>query len=187
MKKISILLFLISMSFCVFAQDTIPEKPQEVKQEKQKTPLKDKIYFGGGIGLSIGTYTRISIYPMIGYKLTNKLSGGIEIGYEYISDNRYSQKYTTSNWGGSIFARYRVIPQLFLQAEYAMYNYDLYYVDLTNSREWVPFLFLGGGYSQNIGGRTWAYASVKFDVLQNSNSPYNNWAPFWSVGVSHGF
>jgi len=175
------------MGFCVFAQDTIPESQQPTKQEKQKAPLKDKIYFGGGIGLSIGTYTRIAIYPMIGYKIVPKLSAGLEIGYEYISDNRYDQHYNTSNYGGSVFTRYRVIPQIFLHAEYAMYNYELYYADQTSSREWIPFLFLGGGYSQSIGPRTWAYASVKFDVLQNDNSPYKNWAPFWSVGISHGF
>jgi len=28
---------------------------------------------------------------------------------------------------------------------------------------------------------------VLFDVLQNSNSPYNRWEPFYSVGFGVGF
>lgn len=182
MKKVTLMLLLVSMfSAITYAQDTI------IEPQKQKAPFKDKVYFGGGIGLSFGSYTRIAVYPMMGYKFTPKLSGGIELGYEYISDSRYSQQFNTSNYGASVFTRYRVIPQVFILAEYAMYNYELYYLDLTKSREWVPFLFLGAGFSQQISPGTWAYASVKFDVLQNSNSPYNNWAPFWNLGVSVGF
>jgi len=165
MKKITLFLILVLTSLCIYAQDTIPEEPQKVKKEKQKVPLKDKLYFGGGLGVTFGSYTRVAIYPMVGYKVTNKLSGGLEVGYEYISDQRYAETYNTSNYGFSIFSRYRVIPQLFLHAEYSMYNYELYTAYDTSSREWVPFLYLGGGYSQNIGGRTWVYASVKFDVF----------------------
>jgi hypothetical protein len=147
----------------------------------------DKLYFGGGIGLTFGSYTRIAVYPMVGYKFTPKFSGGIEIGYEYIRANQYNSEFTTSNYGGSAFLRYRVIPQLFVHTEYAMYNYELFYVDGSSNRVWVPFLFLGAGFSQQIAPRTFAFAMVKFDVLHNPNSPYSSWSPFWSFGVSYGF
>ncbi|MCD4737163.1 MAG: hypothetical protein K8R53_14055 [Bacteroidales bacterium] len=173
--------------FCLgiaFSQDTIPEqKPPKTKSGS----FKDKVYFGGGVGLSFGNYTRIAVYPMIGYNITPKLSGGLELGYEYISDNRYNTKYNTSNYGASLFARYRLVPQLFFHTEYAMYSYELYGFDGKSVREWIPFLFLGAGYVQQIGPRVSVYAMVKFDVLQNSKSPYNEWEPFFAVGVSMGF
>jgi hypothetical protein len=189
MKKAAFLFFIcLFIVSAILAQDTIPEETVKPKPEKkQKKSFGEKVYFGGGIGLSFGSYTRIAVYPMMGYKFTPKLSGGIELGYEYISDNRYSSKYNTSNYGASVFTRYRLIPQIFLHAEYAMYNYELYYSDKTSNREWVPFLFLGAGFAQQIAPGTWAYASVKFDVIQNKNSPYKEWAPFWNVGVSVGF
>jgi hypothetical protein len=34
---------------------------------------------------------------------------------------------------------------------------------------------------------TWAYVEVLFDVLQDNNSPYDDWEPFVSVGVGVGF
>jgi len=188
MKKIVFTLLSVALCLGIFAQDTISSnRTQNEKQEKQKRSGKDKVYFGGSVGLSFGSYTRIAVYPMIGYKFTPKFSGGLEIGYEYIKDNRYSQDYTASNYGASIMARYRVIPQLFFHAEYALYNYQLYYADESNNRVWVPFLFLGAGFSQQIAPRTFLVAMVKFDVLQNPNSPYSDWAPFWNIGISYGF
>ena len=87
------------------------------------------------MSLTVGSYTRIGLYPMIGYKITPKLSGGLKIGYEYVSDNRYSSNYKTSNYGGSIFARYRVIPRLYAHVEYEQINYELYNFDGTSNRE----------------------------------------------------
>lgn len=189
MKRILIIFFSsLFVLFSSIAQDTIPEQQyQKQQKQKQKKPIGDKIFFGGGVGLSFGSYTRIALYPQVGYRFTNWFVGGVEIGYEYIKDNRFSNSYEASNYGASLFARLYPVRQLFLHAEYAMYNYKLYYIDESSSREWVPFLFLGAGYSVNIGPRTRAYAAVKFDVLQNSNSPYGDWAPFWSIGVTSGF
>ncbi len=155
--------------------------------KKEKAPIKDKIYFGGNIGLSFGNYTMIGIRPFIGYKIRPKLSIGLKFSYEYISDKRYSSTYTTSNYGGSVFARYRIVNPLYVHAEYALMNYELYNSLGESQREWVPFLLLGAGYSQSLGGRTWLNIQILFDVLQNSNSPYNNWEPFYSVGVGVGF
>ena len=157
-------------------------------QKKQKAPVKDKIYFGGYINLSFGSYTVIGIEPMIGYKLTPKLSLGVKIRYDYISDKRYGAERDYSNFGGSIFSRYRIIQPLYFHVEYAAINYEYFnFVTQSTEREWVPFLFVGAGYSQKMGGRTWLNAQILFDVLQSSKSPYNDWEPFYSIGVGVGF
>jgi len=159
--------------------DSPPSKP--------KPDMGQRIYYGGNMGITVGSYTRIGVYPLIGYKITPKLSGGVKIAYEYIRDNRYSSTYQTSNYGGSIFARYRVIPQLYAHVEYAQLNYELYNALGESNREWVPFLLVGGGYSQPIGPRTWLNIEVLFDVLQNERSPYRAWDPVISVGIGVGF
>ena len=66
-------------------------------------------------------------------------------------------------------------------------NYELYNVYGQSDRVWVPFLFIGGGYSQSIGKRAWLNFQVLFDVLQNSRSPYSDWSPFISIGIGKGF
>ncbi len=132
------------------------------------------------------SYFSVSLRPMLGFKLSPKMSLGLEVMYEYVKDARYSKTYNYSNYGGSLFARYRVIPALYLQAEYATYNYE-YRTALNGTREWVPFLLLGVGYSQRIGRRTYAYAQVLWDVLQDERSPYNPGEPWITFGVSSGF
>jgi hypothetical protein len=154
---------------------------------KAQEPWTKKIYFGGYLNLSFGKYTVIGAEPMIGYKITPKLSAGLKIRYDYIKDKRYATSYTSSNYGGSVFTRYRIIPALYLHAEYAQYNYEQYYSAEDAERFWVPFLYLGAGYSQRLGGNTWLNFQILFDVLQSSKSPYNKWEPFYSVGVGVGF
>ncbi len=57
---------------------------------QQQAPAYKKVYFGGYMSLTVGSYTRIGVYPLLGYKFTPKLSGGLKIGYEYVSDKRYT-------------------------------------------------------------------------------------------------
>lgn len=176
-----ILIFVLNYSK---AQDSV--KVADVYTE-QKKPLSEKIYFGGNIGLSFGSYTMIGIYPLIGYKITPKLSIGAKIAYEYIQDKRYATTYSTSNYGASVFTRYRVLQPLYLHAEFAGLNYEIYNILGESNREWIPFLFVGAGYSQPVGKNTWLNVQILFDVLQSSKSPYENWTPFYSVGIGVGF
>lgn len=189
MKKSLLLVFLLLLSSAiVFAQDTIVEKPERIqKEKKQKKPIGENLYFGGNLGLTFGSYTRVALYPLVGYKITPKFSGGVKVLYEYIKDNRYASSYEYSNYGGSLFTRYRLFSQLYLHAEYAMINYQLWNFNGEQYRDWVPFLYLGGGYSQQIGGGAWLNMQILFDVLQDSRSPYQQWAPFYSIGIGVGF
>jgi hypothetical protein len=159
---------------------------QPAKPVKAKPQVGRKLYYGGNIGASFGNYTMVGIYPIIGYNLTPKFSVGVKFVYEYVSDKRYAETYTTSNYGGSLFARFRVIPQLYLHAEYAQMSYDLYNGLGESNRVSVPFVFVGAGYRQSLGGAVWMNAQVLFDVLQHSNSPYSSWEPFFSVGFGVG-
>jgi hypothetical protein len=165
------------------------EQTVQAAAEPQKNPVlnPNKMYFGGYVNASIGSYTAIGVEPLVGYKLTQKLSVGGKLSYEYISDKRYDEDYSASNYGFSLFSRIRVTQRLYAHAEYSAMNYKLFNETGGSDREWVPFLFLGGGLSQPISKNTWLTAEVLFDVLQNENSPYKNWEPFFSVGFGVGF
>jgi len=166
-------------------QKTVPA-PKTVERKKQKSSYK-KVFYGGSFGMSFGSYTSFRLYPMIGYRLTSRLSTGVKFLYEYSKYNsNYSDK-SFHNYGVSVFSRYRFIPQAYIHAEYNYVNYEAYNYNNERYRYAVPYLFLGGGYVQKIGGRTFLYAEVLFDVLNDENSPYSAWNPFYSVGVSVGF
>lgn len=198
MKKITLLFsFIFAFTIIIQAQqdtipemtqDTIPEKsPEPKKEKKEKKPRSQKVFFGGAVGLSFGNYTRIAVYPQIGYRITSKLTTGIELGYIYISDARYNTTQNYSNYGASIFAQYRILKPVYVHVEYAAYNYLVGYdVEGSEKRDWVNFLFLGAGYIQKVGKATHIFAQVKFDVLQDENSPYG-WDPLFRVGATVGF
>ena len=189
-RFIFVFLVLILASGTAYAQEAdsaytyvAPEDPPPAKKDSGES----RIYYGASLGFSFGDYTRISIAPLLGYRLTRAWSIGGKAAYEYIKDDRYEDEYTAHNYGGSAFARFRPIPKLYLHGEYAYMSYELYTSAGTSEREWVPFLLLGGGYVQPISPRTAFYIEVLVDVLQDDKSPYEDWRPWISVGVSAGF
>ena len=186
MKQLLLLLFVLFLGLVTYAQTTDSVAVASV-QENKSMNRKDNIYFGGNIGMSFGSYTMIAVRPLLGYKFTPKLSGGIKLSYEYVKDTRYSSSYTTSNYGGSLFSRYRIIPPVYLHAEYASINYQLYNLNGESNREWVPFLLVGAGYSQKVSSNSWLNFQILFDVLQSDKSPYKSSEPFYSVGIGVGF
>ena len=177
------------ISGTIFAQEPdstayqAPEKPDEDKQASKV----QRVYYGGTLGFSFGDYTRISIAPLVGFRLTKMWSTGVKVAYEYVSDKRYSETVTSHNYGGSVFARFRPVPRMYLHGEYAYMSYEYQTANLSSEREWVPFLLLGGGFVQPISKRASAFVEVLFDVLQDQNSPYADWDPWISIGVAAGF
>jgi hypothetical protein len=145
---------------------------------------ENKIYYGGTVTVGIGSTTTLGFWPMIAYKLTPKLSGGVEAGYEYVN---YGDNQSTHDYGASLFGRFRVGRNLYAHAEYSQINYEIFESNNSSSREWVPALLAGGGFAKNLNARTSAYAEVLFDLLQADNSPYKNWEPVVRFGVAVGF
>lgn len=158
---------------------TAAPAPEPAPAPRAKGP--SRIYCGGGIGVAFwNDYTRISVEPMVGLKMTPKLSVGAKVGYEYLNDRRLD--YEAHNYGFGAFSRYRLIPALYAHAELDYWGYDY-----SAGREWVPFLLLGGGYSQPMGRNAWLTAEILFDVLNDENSPYDSGEPRITFGVGVGF
>lgn len=176
------LIALMIVSFSAHAQE--PDSSAQKQPPEAKGP--SKVFYGGTLGLSFGDYFRISIQPMVGYALTEQVSGGVKVCYEYVSDSRYTPTVTSSNYGGSVFGRFRFIPQAYAHAEFAYMSYEYRVSGTQSERFWVPFVLLGGGYIQQISPSTSLFVEVLFDVVQDSKSPYAKGAPWVSAGVMVG-
>ncbi|TAJ14403.1 hypothetical protein DMA11_05155 [Marinilabiliaceae bacterium JC017] len=151
-------------------------------QETEKKSFKERLYTGGNIGLSFGSYTNILISPIIGLKLTPKLYSGIGFEYNYTKDKIYNTERTYNQYGGRAFLQYNIIPQLFAHSEFSGMSLERYVTNETKTRDFVPFLYLGGGYRQMLSPRSFMTFRVLFDVLQHKNSPYTSWEPLLSIG-----
>lgn len=195
MKKV-LLLFLIPVSIAL-AVDNIEKTDSEIKSiynPFKPEPQQNRWYYGGNVGFNFwNNYFYLSVQPLVGYKVTPKFSVGGKLGYSYINYSNIDPSFSSHNFGGSIFTRYRIIPQIYLHGEFVYASFDrrttIFPVnnEWPSERVWVPFLLLGGGYAQMVSPNVWVFVEVLFDVLQDSNSPYENWDPFVSFGAGVGF
>lgn len=135
-------------------------------------PFKDRLYFGGNLGLQFGTITLIDVSPLVGVMITPRLSGGVGGTFQYYDDNRFQGAQGTS-YGGRVFGRYNILPNIFTQAEYESINwnaYDFFAEDFR--RTWSNALFLGAGYFAPFGNRGGANFTFLYNVLHDNLNSY---------------
>ena len=84
--------------------------PQESHEpDFQELSIRERIFVGGFIGLQFGTQTAINISPLAGFRITERLSAGMGGTYQYFNDRWLGESYVTHVYGGSLFARFRVV------------------------------------------------------------------------------
>jgi len=187
MKKIFTLIIIVCFSTVFsYGQDAQIYHPNDPQREP-KPPLKDRIFFGGDIGLQFGDVTYIYLAPIIGYKVTPKLGmgGGPTYSYQHFNGNYGQASYESNSYGGRAFGQYRVIPSAIAYAEYSLINSEVY-DDISNKikRANVESFLVGGGYAQPAGGNASFNLMVLFDVIQDRYSYTQN--PIIRVGFNIG-
>lgn len=160
-------------------------------QNDNKPSFFDRLVFGGNLGLQFGTETIIDISPVVGYKITEKLIGGVGAKYLYyktellINGNLY--KYSTNIYGGSVFGRYYLTPEFYAHTEYEILNLevpdDFVYGKLV--RRNITSFLVGGGYRQPLGDRASIGITLLYNLTEDRYSPYQN--PILRVGFGFGF
>jgi hypothetical protein len=149
---------------------------------------QDRLWFGGNVGLGFGDVQYVDVSPIVGYSFTEKLHGGVSLTYRYRKDKRFVDDISTSDYGGSLFARYRVTRPIFLQAEYEYLDYEFVRFDGSTDRDQYDSVFGGVGFSTSTGGRAsfFALALYNFTYSDSDPGPYDE--P-WVVraGVAFGF
>lgn len=152
---------------------------------------RERIWFGGGLNVGFGTITAIQIDPVVGYKLDKqgRYSVGVGGSYWHYRDNRPGINYRETGLGYRVFNRFRVVPPVFLHAEFFHLRVPLWSpADNGYINTWVPHLLVGGGYMQRIGGRSSIYVQLMYEVMQHPNSVYRFWrGPILGGGIGVGF
>ncbi len=167
------------------AQEAAPAGNE--KRDKPRTSFADRLFFGGNLGLNFGTLTYINVSPIIGYRITERLGAGLGPTYAYFKDYRdRNYKYETHTYGGRTFVQYQVLESVLLYSEYEMVNIevpDLLFTKLV--RENVSSLFVGGGYTQQVGRASAFSIMMLFNVIESDYRIYEN--PLIRTGINIGF
>ncbi|MFN4144417.1 MAG: hypothetical protein ACK4GN_01245 [Runella sp.] len=153
------------------------EPPRRQEQPARPPSALDRLRLGGSIGpFNFGTITSLGISPVAGLQLTERLSlgGGLSYQYTSIRFNRNSRS-TFNNYGGRAFAMFNVIPNINLNAEYESLNVQ--YRDNNNSgvprRTWLNSAMIGASYSTPTGGRFIRAFNLMFLYNLNYNQHTN--------------
>ncbi len=178
-----------------FAQTDVPESSGYEKEERPTSPIKDRFFFGGSLGLQFGSATYIDVSPLVGYKITEKFHAGVGVTYIYfkVKDSNYNYAYETSIYGGRVFSRYYFLENFFGHAEFEVLNMD---VPRSRSiggntppfdyvRDNITSVMVGGGYAQPIGTNAALMLMILWNLTEEQYSPYQN--PIFRLGFSAGF
>ncbi len=172
MKRILFLLAFLSFCMVSNAQFINDEEPEY--QEKEPT-FKDRLIYGGNLGLLIGSNTYINISPAIGYKITNSFSAGTGIIFEYMNDKRYTPTFNTSIFGGKLFAQQVLFDFAMIYGEFNILSLESKYYNPElhpeQKRFVLPVPWFGGGIYQPA-GKGGVYLMVLFNLNNSPHSPY---------------
>lgn len=165
--KLSITFIVLLFASVVFAQkgDYVHDKSGD---------WKERIYFGGGFGLSGGSNSAyISLSPIVGYMITQRLSGGVGVTYQYVKSGDFDD----NRYGGQLFLRMNLFKGIFLYSSYEFINLSPSLGTVENDRRTYKRLPLGAGLSQPIGKRSSINFLAAYDVIWDEterayNSPW---------------
>ena len=169
------LLIVIQLKFS-FSQEFVQSEKTSPNNKKHGFDTK-RLFFGGGLGLQLGTETIIDLSPQVGYRFTDKFNLGIGISYLNYSYNQVP-KFSTSIYGGNIFASYVLLENVFLRAEYELLSLESKvfnpYLSPDQQRFSVQSILVGGGYRYPIGARSYLNMMILWNLNETAYSPYSN-------------
>lgn len=169
-KSILLFLFLFTSSNLIAQRQSFTPK--------SKSFFWEKVQFGGGIGLSLGSgYTDISIAPSAIYNFNEYVALGIGAQYAHVKQKNY---YSSNLYGGSIIGLFNPIKEIQLSAELEQLRVNVNLQgNFPNPKDyWNTGLFFGAGYrSGNV------TIGARYNILYDDNkSAYSDaFMPFVRV------
>jgi len=155
------------------------------KSREEPPPFRERLFFGGSLGLQFGTITDIQVSPVIGLWVLPRLA--VAVGPEY---RFYKYGYDrTDIYGGKGYLQFVVIQNLnsviplgvntgiFLHLEDELLSLQSSFWKISpvfSDRFYINTILAGGGISQQIGRRSslnlmvlWALNDSGYDVYSN--------------------
>ncbi|MDZ7848328.1 MAG: hypothetical protein U5L96_17110 [Owenweeksia sp.] len=121
----------------------------------------------------------IYLAPSVGYNFTKKFTGGIGFIYQYARVTYQSgRSFENSIYGPTLFANYRPLENFYVATQFEYLNHDFRASSLRENNIWSPVWFIEGGMSQPIGEKGFATIGIRYNLLDNPQSPYSSaWFP----------
>jgi hypothetical protein len=177
-------LFLLFLPILAHSQGSKASEPKK---------FSDKFFYGGALGLTVGSVTQVDIIPVAGIWVIPQWSIGVGGRYSYYSQKAFfvgspTQTYRSHMWGGSVFTQILPIPDLseitpiplkgglFFHGEYETLYIDRRILNPFDANEigktWVELWLVGFGFRQKIGEKAALNIMLLWEISNSSFSPY---------------
>ena len=186
-RNISLIILLLSFLVAIPEADAQRKRKRKKRRDKDKqeqvVPFHERLWYGGGFGLGFGgdqfsSIFQMGISPMVGYKVTNKLSFGPRVDIQYttgrIDGGTEIFRLNAVNYGAGVFGRYKFLETFFLHTEFGFLDYvqniaapDPGDRNVKVFRAQESQAFVGLGYNSSAGG-VWG---TEFSLLYNLLAP----------------
>lgn len=164
-------LFTLFVSIVFISSISFAQAREEEPDNIDGLSFKDRLYTGGNLGLSFGTFTFVDVSPILGYRITKDFSAGIGAKYIYSAFNG-TPRTSVSMYGGSLFSRYLFLENFLAHTEFEMINMPLQQPFTGEvKREWIPIGLVGGGYRQGF-GNSYFQIMLLYDLIGDERNPY---------------
>jgi hypothetical protein len=154
------------------------------KVKEQKPPLRERIFFGGNLGLQFGTYTNIHITPIVGLWVMPRIAVAAGPNFTYYKDPYYE----TTMYGGNAYVEFVPVRDInnalqiglhmgiFLHLEDELLSLESAVWDPQNpSKRFSANTLLGGfGISQQLGTRSSINLIFLWTLTNSGYALYNN-------------
>ncbi len=187
MKRIGFIA--LGISFFLWA-NTVTAQAQYSKNSYSS--FRDRLFLGGGIGMTFGDITRIDIAPVAGMWVVPQWSIGVGGRYTFYKPRYIGSSSSVSGthiWGVSGFTQVLPFPDIgtllnkeigggpILHGEYEGLYYDTKLMDPlapSTGKQWVDILFVGGGWRQQVGDRAAINILLLWNLSGQDFTPYTS-------------
>ena len=148
--------------------DYVNSLPSNDKSKQSLNDLthRERTVVGGSLGLGLSSSNGSGMFygaitPLVGYRLTDRLSAGVGFNFTYYKTRLYEEQI----YAGIAWARLGLFNGLFACAEINQVNAPTYSFGGTQ-RETFPLVLAGGGISQGIGHGLGTYFQIMYDFTE---------------------
>ena len=162
-------------------------------QLDEKSNFKDRVFVGGGFGLSFSSnYDYFSLSPIIGYRVNQRVATGLSIIYRHTTYKYVTPSISTNDYGVSPFVRYQLFGPLFLHAEYEYLNNEYVTYAGESVRKGFSSFIAGAGFFQPIGRNSGFFATALYNFSYRNPTSSTDYYPYSSpfilrAGITAGF
>jgi len=181
-----------SVLFCSFCFVMTVSVMAQGDNSLQGAPLSDRIVTGGGFGMSFNSQMDyISLSPLVGYKITQKLVAGASVTYRYTKYKYYTPALKLNDYGVGPFIRYSIFKNIYVQTEFEYLNYEFPTTGTESIRQTYNSFLAGGGFFQPVGDKAVLFVTALYNFSYTDPQP-GIYSPYYSplilrAGISFNF